>query len=66
MKNNSFESKELPEPESGDVIPVYSGYEIPSLSFSDHPSLCFFLYLSLLFLPVHFVISNRTLPKEPE
>lgn len=31
MKNNSFESKKLPEPESGDVIPVYSGYEIPSL-----------------------------------
>lgn len=44
MKNNSFESKELPEPESGDVIPVYSGYEIPSLSFSDH---LFPLFLSL-------------------
>ena len=72
MKNNPFDSEELPEPESGDVIPVCSGYEIPSfsrpLSFSDHLCLplCFFLYLSLLFLPVHFVISNRTLPKEPE
>lgn len=62
MKNNSFESKELPESESDHVIPV-SGYEIPSLSLSDH---LFFLYLSLLFLPVHFVISNRNLPKEPE
>lgn len=72
MKNNPFESKELPETESGDVIPVYSGYENPSfshpLSFLDHLflPLCFFLYLSLLFLPVHFVISNRILPKEPE
>lgn len=34
MENNSFESKELPEPESVDVIPIYSGYEIPSLSLS--------------------------------
>lgn len=68
LKNSPFESKALPESESGDVIPVYSGYETLlslSLSLSHHLllSLCFFLYL---FLPVHFVISNRTLPKEPE
>lgn len=43
-ENNSFESNELPEPESVDVIPIYSGYEIPSLSFSDH---LFPLFLSL-------------------
>lgn len=42
------------------MLHIYSGYEkIP---------LFLFLYLSvsLLFLPVHFVIPNRTLPKEPE
>lgn len=62
-ENNSFESKELPEPESLDVIPIYSGYESPlSLSLTIS-SLCFFLYLSLLFLPVHFVISKRILTK---
>lgn len=44
MENNSFESRELPEPESVDVIPIYSGYEILSLSFSDH---LFPLFLSL-------------------
>lgn len=67
MENNSFQSKELPEPESVDVIPIYSGHEIPSLSLSlTISSLCFFLYLSLLFLPVHFVISNRTLTKQAE
>ncbi|KAF6729243.1 hypothetical protein FQA47_009260 [Oryzias melastigma] len=37
-KNNPFESKELPEHESGDVIPIYSGYEVPSFSL---PSLLF-------------------------
>lgn len=47
MKNNPFESKELPEPESGDVIPVYSGYEIPSFSLP----LSFSLSLTISFSP---------------
>lgn len=53
MKNNPFESKELPEPESGDVIPVYSGYEIPSFSLP----LSFSLSLTISLSPPLFSFS---------
>ena len=43
------------------IIPAMKSLLSLSLTIS---SLCFFLYLSLLFLPVHFVISNRTLTKK--
>lgn len=56
MKNNPFESKELPEHESGDVIPIYSGYEVPSfpplfptISFSSSVSFTILLFLKSAF-----------------
>lgn len=54
VKTIRLESKELPESESGDVIPIYSGYEFPFflslalfLSFTHHfsPSVSFSIYL---------------------